>query len=197
MTDTSAMQPSEDEPPGGDSASTMDLLERFKLGDQHAIELLVERSIPPLQRWARSRSPPWARLSPKPRTWCKTRWFGPCRTSSTSRPATLAPCKRTCGKLSPTTSGTRFEGSQSAGRRPAGHRGLHAFAARDRDRQAGCRALRTSACEAPAHRPRGHHRQGRTAAELRGSSHCPRQAKRQRCSRRGLARAQKPYSGHG
>ena len=61
MTDTSAMQPSEDRPPGSDLASTMDLLERFKLGDQQAIELLVERSIPPLQRWARGRLPSWAR----------------------------------------------------------------------------------------------------------------------------------------
>ena len=44
-----------------DPASTLDLLERFKRGDEHAIDLLVERSIPPLQRWARGRLPPWAR----------------------------------------------------------------------------------------------------------------------------------------
>ena len=60
MSDVNGMQPSEDRP-GGDLASTMDLLERFKLGDPHAIDLLVERSIPPLQRWARGRLPQWAR----------------------------------------------------------------------------------------------------------------------------------------
>jgi RNA polymerase sigma factor (sigma-70 family) len=41
--------------------STIDLLERFKKGDEDAVSLLVERSIPPLQRWARGRLPPWAR----------------------------------------------------------------------------------------------------------------------------------------
>jgi RNA polymerase sigma factor (sigma-70 family) len=41
--------------------STLDLLERFKQGDEDAVSLLVERSIPPLQRWARGRLPPWAR----------------------------------------------------------------------------------------------------------------------------------------
>ena len=41
--------------------STLDLLERFKLGDQQAVSLLVERSIPPLRRWARGRLPGWAR----------------------------------------------------------------------------------------------------------------------------------------
>jgi RNA polymerase sigma-70 factor, ECF subfamily len=46
---------------GDDLASTLDLLERFKLGDQQAVDLLVERSIPPLQRWARGRLPSWAR----------------------------------------------------------------------------------------------------------------------------------------
>jgi RNA polymerase sigma-70 factor (ECF subfamily) len=46
---------------GGDMASTLDLLERFKRGDEEAVNLLVERSIPPLRRWARSRLPPWAR----------------------------------------------------------------------------------------------------------------------------------------
>lgn len=45
----------------GDLASTLDLIERVKRGDEHAIELLVERSIPPLRRWARGRLPPWAR----------------------------------------------------------------------------------------------------------------------------------------
>jgi RNA polymerase sigma factor (sigma-70 family) len=46
---------------GTDMASTLELLERFKSGDQAAIDLLVERSIPPLRRWARGRLPAWAR----------------------------------------------------------------------------------------------------------------------------------------
>src|SRR5262245_37134299 len=41
--------------------STVDLLERFKGGDQEAINQLVERSLPPLRRWARGRLPQWAR----------------------------------------------------------------------------------------------------------------------------------------
>jgi len=41
--------------------STVDLLERFKGGDQDAINQLVERSLPPLKRWARGRLPHWAR----------------------------------------------------------------------------------------------------------------------------------------
>ena len=48
-------------PQGADMASTLELLERFKGGDQDAINLLVERSIPPLRRWARGRLPTWAR----------------------------------------------------------------------------------------------------------------------------------------
>src|SRR5215207_10167920 len=41
--------------------STIDLLERFKQGDNEAVNLLVERSLPPLRRWARGRLPKWAR----------------------------------------------------------------------------------------------------------------------------------------
>ena len=41
--------------------STLDLLERFKQGDDVAMQVLVERSIPPLRRWARGRLPIWAR----------------------------------------------------------------------------------------------------------------------------------------
>jgi RNA polymerase sigma factor (sigma-70 family) len=41
--------------------STVDLLERFKGGDQDAVNQLVERSLPPLKRWARGRLPHWAR----------------------------------------------------------------------------------------------------------------------------------------
>lgn len=53
--------PSRGPRPPADLASTLDLLERFKLGDQDAVNLLVERSIPPLRRWARGRLPAWAR----------------------------------------------------------------------------------------------------------------------------------------
>lgn len=41
--------------------STIDLLERYKRGDEEAVDLLVERSLPPLRRWARGRLPVWAR----------------------------------------------------------------------------------------------------------------------------------------
>jgi RNA polymerase sigma factor (sigma-70 family) len=68
MITESAMSDSFDDrsvPLGGpdELASTLDLLERFKRGDDRAIDLLVERSIPPLQRWARGRLPGWARSS--------------------------------------------------------------------------------------------------------------------------------------
>ncbi len=53
--------PAKPQQPGQELASTMDLLERFKSGDQDAVDLLVERSIPPLRRWARGRLPAWAR----------------------------------------------------------------------------------------------------------------------------------------
>jgi len=41
--------------------STIDLLDRFKQGDEDAVNELVERSLPPLKRWARGRLPQWAR----------------------------------------------------------------------------------------------------------------------------------------
>ncbi|MFN7980995.1 MAG: sigma-70 family RNA polymerase sigma factor [Vicinamibacterales bacterium] len=41
--------------------STIDLLERFKQGDEHAVDALLQRSLPPLRRWARGRLPNWAR----------------------------------------------------------------------------------------------------------------------------------------
>jgi RNA polymerase sigma-70 factor, ECF subfamily len=44
-----------------DLTSTIDLLERFKRGEEGAVGLLVERSLPPLRRWARGRLPMWAR----------------------------------------------------------------------------------------------------------------------------------------
>lgn len=48
-------------PAGNELVSTLDLLERFKMGDDQAVGLLVERSMPPLRRWARGRLPTWAR----------------------------------------------------------------------------------------------------------------------------------------
>jgi RNA polymerase sigma-70 factor (ECF subfamily) len=41
--------------------STIELLERVKRGDGDAVNVLVERSLPPLRRWARGRLPTWAR----------------------------------------------------------------------------------------------------------------------------------------
>jgi RNA polymerase sigma factor (sigma-70 family) len=41
--------------------TTLELLERMKHGDNQALELLVERSLPSLRRWARGRLPRWAR----------------------------------------------------------------------------------------------------------------------------------------
>jgi len=42
-------------------ASTIDLLERFKQGDDQAVDVLLQRSLPQLRRWARGRLPNWAR----------------------------------------------------------------------------------------------------------------------------------------
>jgi RNA polymerase sigma-70 factor, ECF subfamily len=53
--------PGPDVPATTDLTSTIDLLERFKRGDEGAVGLLVERSLPPLRRWARGRLPLWAR----------------------------------------------------------------------------------------------------------------------------------------
>jgi RNA polymerase sigma factor (sigma-70 family) len=47
------------QPPG--LTNTIDLLDRFKQGDEQAVGLLLERSMPPLKRWARGRLPQWAR----------------------------------------------------------------------------------------------------------------------------------------
>jgi RNA polymerase sigma-70 factor (ECF subfamily) len=41
--------------------STVELLNRAKLGDRAALEVLIERSLPPLRRWARGRLPVAAR----------------------------------------------------------------------------------------------------------------------------------------
>lgn len=54
--------PSQNSPqPSNELIGTLDLLERFKLGDEQAVAVLVERAIPPLRRWARGRLPAWAR----------------------------------------------------------------------------------------------------------------------------------------
>ena len=47
--------------PANQLTSTIDLLERFKRGDDEAVATLVARSLPPLRRWARGRLPAWAR----------------------------------------------------------------------------------------------------------------------------------------
>jgi len=47
--------------PTASLTSTVELLERFRSGDEEAVGLLVERSLPPLKRWARGRLPSWAR----------------------------------------------------------------------------------------------------------------------------------------
>lgn len=45
----------------GNLASTLELLDRFKQGDENAVNLLIDRSLPPLRRWARGRLPYSAR----------------------------------------------------------------------------------------------------------------------------------------
>jgi RNA polymerase sigma-70 factor (ECF subfamily) len=51
--------PPPDQP--GDLTSTIDLLGRLRSGDEGAVGELIERSMPPLRRWARGRLPNWAR----------------------------------------------------------------------------------------------------------------------------------------
>ena len=60
------MTPSQDGPKAdsegaGDLTSTIELLDRYKRGDNEAVSLLVERSLPPLKRGARGRLPEWGR----------------------------------------------------------------------------------------------------------------------------------------
>jgi RNA polymerase sigma factor (sigma-70 family) len=53
-----------DKPPLSETAAltgTLELLEQFRKGDAKARDLLVERSLPQLRRWARGRLPQWAR----------------------------------------------------------------------------------------------------------------------------------------
>jgi len=47
--------------PGGEAESTFHLIQRFRNGDQQALEQLFERHLPRLQRWAKGRLPRWAR----------------------------------------------------------------------------------------------------------------------------------------
>lgn len=51
-----------------DLISTIELLDRYKRGDEKAVDLLVERSLPPLRRWARGRLPGWPAVWRKRRT---------------------------------------------------------------------------------------------------------------------------------
>jgi len=60
------MTPSQDGPKAdsegaGDLTSTIELLARTKRAGNAAVRLLVQRSFPPLKRWARGRLPDWAR----------------------------------------------------------------------------------------------------------------------------------------
>lgn len=41
--------------------ATVDLVERFRKGDEHALDDLLDRCLPPLRRWARGRLPAFAR----------------------------------------------------------------------------------------------------------------------------------------
>ena len=53
-----------DKPPLSETAGltgTLELLEQFRRGDARARDLLVERSLPQLKKWARGRLPQWAR----------------------------------------------------------------------------------------------------------------------------------------
>lgn len=53
-----------DKNPVSETASltgTLELLEQFRRGDARARDLLVERSLPQLRKWARGRLPQWAR----------------------------------------------------------------------------------------------------------------------------------------
>ena len=55
-----SMTDEKNQPPAA-LTNTIDLLERFKQGDEQAVAQLLQRSVPPLKRWARGRLPQWAR----------------------------------------------------------------------------------------------------------------------------------------
>lgn len=61
MTPTSPDPPVPPSDQAGDLTSTIDLLGRLRSGDEGAVGELIERSMPPLKRWARGRLPTWAR----------------------------------------------------------------------------------------------------------------------------------------
>src|SRR3954449_3314208 len=50
-----------DDPIDGRGETTLDLLTRARAGDRHALDRLVGRFLPSLERWARGRLPRWAR----------------------------------------------------------------------------------------------------------------------------------------
>ena len=54
-------------------AGTLELLEQFRRGDARARDLLVERSLPQLRKWARGRLPPAPWLSSSTRIWSTPR----------------------------------------------------------------------------------------------------------------------------
>jgi RNA polymerase sigma factor (sigma-70 family) len=56
-----AVRPTEPRPGVGDAESSFALLARAREGDQQALDDLLSRYLPRLQRWAHGRLPPWAR----------------------------------------------------------------------------------------------------------------------------------------
>jgi RNA polymerase sigma-70 factor (ECF subfamily) len=44
-----------------ESEATIELVERYRQGDEHALDDLLDRCLPPLRRWARGRLPTYAR----------------------------------------------------------------------------------------------------------------------------------------
>jgi RNA polymerase sigma-70 factor (ECF subfamily) len=61
MADTHDGSETQETQPLPDLTTTIELLDRYKGGDDGAMDRLLERSIPPLRRWARGRLPQWAR----------------------------------------------------------------------------------------------------------------------------------------
>lgn len=61
MASESGRQDSSASPPGGEAESTFRLIQRFRKGDNQALEQLFERHLGRLQRWAKGRLPRWAR----------------------------------------------------------------------------------------------------------------------------------------
>lgn len=61
MTPEGDKEASLDQDQPGELENTIELLDRVKQGDEDAIVRLLERSLPPLRRWARGRLPSWAR----------------------------------------------------------------------------------------------------------------------------------------